>query len=252
MATNLLISWPDIVASGTAYDLPTGETYYPNTQVYGGDRTRRFRSSSAATSRAWSFDLGSGVTQEPNHVILGRIGASVARDTGTSAVRVKGSTVSNFASGYNNSANISTLTGAQAHDYVRTLSPGSAYRYWLVQLETTDSVIIEVGKIHIGNWLDLGRDPLYSSRISRGPLGNYSRRSALAFELRYEGVTDSARQDLQDKVISRAENPIFLYDTANSRALLGVQLLHCRIANIKQNATAINRNNLTLTVEEVI
>jgi hypothetical protein len=177
---------------------------------------------------------------------------TVAKDTGTSAIRVKGSSASNFATGYNNSANITSLVGPQSADYVRALSPGAAYRYWLVQTETTDSVVHEVGKIHLGTWLDLGRDPLYSSPVSRGPLGAFSRRSALAFEFRYEGVSDSARDSLQDKVLARAENPIFLYDASDDRALMGVMLLHCRIVRVRHTIRSVNNNSLTILVEEVI
>jgi len=189
---------------------------------------------------------------EPDHVIVGRFKNTLARDSGTTSIRVKGSSASNFASGYNNSANVSSLTGPESQDYMRSLSPGAAYRYWLVQTETTDSVIHEVGKIHLGRWLNLGRDPLYSSRVSRGPLGAFSRRTALAFELRYEGISDSARDSLQENVLSRSENPIFLYDSSDDRALLGVELLHCRVVRTRHNSRAINNNSLTVLVEEVI
>lgn len=250
--TNLLFSHADIVTSSTAYNEPGAETYYAASQAYGGDRTRRYRASAAATSKTFSFDLGSGVTQEPDHVIVSRIGATVARDTGTTAIRVKGSSASDFSTGYNNAANVTTLYGPQSADYYRAISPGAAYRYWQVGIETTDSVIIEAGKIHVGNWFDIGRDPLASSPISRGPLGAYSRRAAFAWEIRYDGITDAKREAFQQAFIERPENGFFLYDTSASRPLLGNTLLHVRLVNVRQSQISVNKNSIIMTIEELI
>lgn len=253
MTTNLLFSYCDIPYNATAAASPTGATGYGATNLITGARSEHFRASSAGTTTTYDFDLGLGVTQAPDHVIIARADMLRKGDSTATTWYVQGDDNSSFSSPQSSTGTFNTtdLKGPRSEDFVSALTR-TAERYWRVQLVTTTSFKHQFSKIYLGNWLDLGHDPRYQAAQERLVLANGNREPRYTVYLEYEGITDAKTQALNSYILAKRDvNPIFLYDT-NDYLLNDCRLLHCVVAECSITPRTVNRNSITMTLEELI
>ena len=254
MTTNLLISYPDIPFRGTPSNLPTAATNYSTKNVYTGSRGATFKRSTAGTSTSWDFDLGSGVTAQPDHIIIARADLVRKKDSASTTWTVSGSASASITSPETKTDTFDTsdLDGPGGEDLISEFTYASAFRYWRFTLATTASIACEFSKLHIGNFLDLGRDPLWSREVSRPFSPGHTRRDPYVFQFEWQGITNTKRNLFFDYVVQYAENPIFLYAKTNTVTLAGQSLLHARLIDFSEESVAHNVNTITATFEECI
>lgn len=247
---NLTFHYPHIPYAGTDISLPTGATGYEANSVHAGARAKIYYASASSTSSAWSWDYGS--TIAPDYLIIAHADYLTKRDSASISYTVRGASDSGFVTGTNYSGTISTsnLIGTTASDFYVSLTT-AAYRYWKVTLTTTDTFKHSVSKIYLGNALDLGRDPTYSSLIRRGGL-EQNWQTKYSLQLEYQGIPNATRETFWNTIIAKSDiKQIFLRDSGDA-ILQGYELLHCRLLDAEITSIGLNNSSFTLRFEEII
>lgn len=247
---NLTFHYPHIPFTGTDIALPTGATGYDAINAHAGARAKIFFASSAGTSSAWSWDYGS--TIAPDYLIIAHADCMTKRDSAAVSYTVRGASDSGFVTGTNYSGTISTsgLVGTTLSDFYVTLST-SAYRYWKVTLTTTASFKHMLSKIYLGQALDLGRDPTYSSFIKRqGKAQNGQTKYFL--ELSYQGIPNATRETFWNTIVARSDIKEFFIRDAGDAILQGYDILHCRLVEAEITDINLTVSSFILRFEEII
>lgn len=247
---NLTFHYPHIPYTGTDITLPTGATGYEGNSVHAGARAKIYFASTAGTSSAWSWDYGS--TIAPDYLILAHADYMTKRDSAAVSYTVRGASDSGFVTGTNYSGTFATsgLVGTTTSDFYVTLST-AAYRYWKVTLTTTATFKHLLSKIYLGNALDLGRDPTYSSLIKRTGL-EQNGQTKYSLELIYEGIPNATRETFWNTIVAKSDiKQIFLRD-AGDAILQGYDILHCRLVDAEISSIGLNQSSFILRFEEVI
>jgi len=252
MTTNLLISYPDIPFRGAVSNPPTAATNYSIKNIYSGSRGATFKRSAAGTSTSWDFDTTT--TSQPDHIIIARADLVRKKDSAATTWTLSGSASAAITSPETKTGTFNTtdLDGPGGEDFISEFTYATAFRYWRFTLATTASIACEFSKLHIGNFLDLGRDPLWSREVSRPFSPGHTRRDPYVFQFEWQGITNTKRNLFFDYVVQYAENPIFLYAKTNTVTLAGQSLLHARLIDFGEESVAHDINTITATFEECI
>ena len=247
---NLTFHYPQVQFLGSNISVPTGATGYGANNAHSGSRAKIFHASAASTSSAWSWDYGS--TIAPDYLIIAHADCMTKRDTASVSYTLRGASDSGFVTGTNYSGTISTsgLIGTTSSDFYVVLTT-TAYQYWRLTLTTTASFKHMLSKIYVGQALDLGRDPTFSSSIKReGSQQNGQTKYLL--ELNYEGIPNATRETFWNNVIVNSDfKEVFIRDAGNV-VLQSYALLHCRLVEAQINNIGLSVSSFTLKFEELI
>lgn len=252
MTSNILLSFPQIPFAGSALAQATADTGFESQAIVTGPRTSIFRTASATQATTW--DYAASATQQPDHLIIARADLLRKADSTATLWSVTGSASSAFTSPNSVSGTYGTgdLVGPRNEDLVVSLTHGSSYQYWRVKNVTTASVRHNVAKMYLGNWFDMGRDPIYGVLQKRVVETENNRDPRYVFDVEWNGISDQKRQDFIGSIVKwRDVNPVFVYDSADVM-LNDVRLLHCWLTAFEFKANSKNNNYIKVTFEEAI
>ena len=261
--TNFLISYPDIPLRATMTTNGTADSSHPIANTVTGERGKRFALSVAAT---WStylrYDLGSGVTATIDHLIIAR--ASLLKALGGTTFQLisssDGITWTEGRAGTSYDLQTKTFDGVRDEDIIFTQAyntdygtlAGTARRYWRLNFGASGALMSTFGKVYFGTFFDFGREPSYPAIQNRSMERPGNRDAVYRFTLRWQGITNTKRNELFDKVLQHRDvNPVFLYDTDNL-ILNGIKLLHCRILDASITPITAQYNDVEILFEELI
>lgn len=220
-----------------------------------GARSRHYRTSNSQTAHQIDFDMGSGVTINPDYCILARADILNNSDSGgTHGFTLRGDDNPAYSSVEEQTKTYSDndLIGPNQEDAILELSAYSTdYRYWQVDIFSTASIQHHFSKLYFGNWLDLGRNPSYKPIIKFGEFHHVKRRRARTITLLWRGISDTNRMLFDSKVAKNADiHPLFLYDK-NDNVLNGLKLIHCELL-VHTWDYRDNNSDLNATFRELI
>ena len=227
----------------------TAATNYPGTNVLDGPRGRYYRSSSTAlTTSNVDFDLVT--THQPQYAVWAGINRMVSRDSADITVNVLGSASGSYTSPETKTDTVGTadLIGTNNEDFVLETTFATAFRYFRMQVVTTDSVQHTYSKAWVGNYLDLGVDPARPKRINRTGKDEVLVYQPHVFDLEWKGVSDANQESFVENVLNFPGSPIFLYTKAaasTDSALNGNRLVHCMVQRTSFRKVAPNSNNIS-------
>lgn len=257
MTTNLLIGFPDIPAAATTTTSHTLETNYGVSNLFGDGRSALCRASTATIGdHIFTFDLGASVTKSANFLIVGR--ADLLQAGGITSLVLRSHTADSYAAGATQTSTATfatdTLYGPNAEDYVVTFAAGTARRYWHLNLYSAavDS-FCPLSKLYFGTSLDLARDPLEGRSMTRARKGYFSRRPQYRFDLSWEDISYTKTNELLENVARvRDTVPIYLFTQSYHYTLNNTRLMLCRILDITTPPRIVDRNNISMSFEELI
>lgn len=255
MATNLLISYPGIEYTASIQAHSTEDSNHPAENAVRAPRSTYFRPSSEGFSSSIDFDLETGNSETPDHLIFCRFNKITQMDTADPTLTAYGDDNSSFSSAQQFSAfNITdaSLIGPDGEDHIHTFSPSQAERYWRIRIDTTTAEKHEWTYVRLGTFLDMGRDPIYGAELSFDQVTINERRPAYKISLTWKGVTDAKVQSFLSNVVEFSERlPVFLYDQ-NDYLLNNKTLLPCFVENHSVTPTHVNSNTVSATFREFI
>lgn len=268
-----MISFPDIPAR--AVSVSTSDSYLSDLPIYSaisGERYTRARiTGTAATSNTIDFLLDSGVTASSDHIIIAHADQLIDHPTyaDITEVYVQSDTSSGFGSATtvhsNTSFNSSTLYGPDSSDYIATWSAATARRYWRVKFTNPSDSKLDLSKIYLGTFFDMGIDPTsysidpmdkppYLSRNDSGSLVTAGRkRPRYKVSVGWEGVTDTIAQSFSESIlkIQHKHQGVFLYAPTVTQLLDGFTLLHCKLTNRRISSSVPDWNYISCEFEEM-
>lgn len=212
-----------------------------------------YESESASTQFRFDFDLTGSNTLNPTKLILNGLFWSCSADSDDINVIFRGSNASNFSTGENESYTIalSDLVGHFQEIFIGEVSFSSAYRYYRVEFNFTESITLKLKKIYFTNPLDLGCDPL-KPLIIRSAKKDFSFKNPYTFELKYKGLTNDQKQEIENKIFAMADSQgVFLHDTGDL-LFQGREALFCLVRNWRLNRMMRDNWEVTLNLEAVI
>lgn len=271
MATNLLISYPQVV-NATSVVLTSPNTIdtsgpgYPIINLFGGSRNQSCRNvSTASNTLDITADLGADTALAWDHLILAKVKA--AKTWGATDARIEAKTAAGVygAVGGTTVLNSQTLHGAQGEDIIFTSTLGnndsgtlpisSTYRYVKLMFGKLSGLANksawELSKWYMGTFLDLGVDPI-SILINKSAYSFSDKIPHLVISLTWDGVSTTATNSLVTNVINYPDRGIFLHTKSSHDVLLGYKLIHCRVVDHSIARSAPNNYSISLTVEEMI
>lgn len=271
MATNLLISYPQVINSNTVSITSTNTLDatgpgYPVANLLGGGRALTCRNTSTAYNTLEIIaDLGSDTAVAWDHLIFAKVKAG--KTWGATDLRIEARTAAGAyaAVGGTTTLNTQTLHGPQSEDIVftstlanndsGTLPVSSTYRYVKLHFGKVSGLANksawELSKWYLGTFLDMGFDPIELT-ISNSNYGASDRLPHLIISIVWNGITTTAANNLITNVINYPDRGIFLHTKTNHSVLLGYKLIHCRVVDHNISRGAPDNYNISLTLEEMI
>lgn len=255
MATNLLFANAGIpISAGTTYASSlTEDSSCPASNLFGGNRTDRFRLAAAASGdQRLTFTLGA--ASAANFLYVAR--ADLLQYGTVDTVTLKGHSANNYAAATAvhtaSSFASATLYGPDAKDYITTFSTSSAYAYWFLNYNAPSATKFPHAKAWFGTYLDLGMDPNGPMTVTRERPDGSRRRALYTFTLEYSGLPYAKTVQLYSTFArKRRHNPLVAFTTSYHDALLGHRLLFCRMLEMAMPPRATDYCDVSLTLEEV-
>jgi hypothetical protein len=258
MATNLLIAYPDIQYRSTVLAYTADTINGPYYNMHTGPRNYLYIANAAATSATFDFDLGVGITANPNYLILARIDLCSRQIPTTFSVSMQGSTTAGFGSVESQTPVFGTanLVGPSNQDYIYGVSVpySQAYRYWRIYFNYgATNVTTAFSKLFFGNAFDFGRDPVYPRILKRQTSAAGNRRSGYLYTLTWQGITDATRQTFFTNVYKNKDfAPVFLYTNSYSKILNDAIVVHCWMRDCKVTPLSDGLSDITINFEELV
>ncbi len=266
----LKISYPSIFTNGVEERILYGTERFGTkwADVFNGERASRAYLSTAGTL-TYAVDLGLGNTATADHMILSHAGTYTGfTDVGA----FNSNTAINAGYGALNAITISSPSavskvGPRGEDYIAFGAMSTPARYYAVEFTSPPGALdVKMGKIYLGNGLDLGREPAYqfervplAKAVARNTGGGYDRNVSTEyvyrFQFEWERITDANTQAFFDHVAEGAtRDRFFLYTTANHHILNNERLVHCKLkeARTDNSSQKSNYNTITAEFEEIV
>lgn len=266
----LKISYPDIFDRGIEDRILYGSERFGTTwrDAINGDRISRAYVTTNSYFLA-AVDIGSGVTDTPDHLILTHIGAYA----GISSINAYMSNTS-ITVGYEaipqltiSSPSSATGIGPRAEDYLLTRTSAiGGRRYFAIELIPSVAVTnVKLGKIYLGTGFDMGNPPAYEwdrvpEKISESFTTSGNRERTRTSEYRYtfrfqwEGITDAKVASFMSIIEDSQRDRYFLYTTDYHHILNDERLVHVRLVNAttENPGSKANWNTVNAEFEELI
>lgn len=242
MATNLVISYPDIpwnaIYSDTTPDYSSASVIHHSSHIT-GQRFIRWYWPSASTTPSVRYDMGTGNTATADHVIIAR--ADLLQSAGVTRMRVKRGSDGSAWTDQVDDASFATATlyGPRTNDYISTFATTSAYRWWQFYLDSSSSTC-QHSKFHLGMFFDFGYDP-YDFRIDLRPASEaywYSdngtrwgyrlEQPVHVMDVEWRGISDDNVTSFSNKIARwKHVNPVFLCTKSTHDILNSHRIIHC-------------------------
>ena len=154
MATNLKIAHPDAILRAKCYQSDH------NRNMINGPRDL-WQAVVAGTVSDSYYALPYNETMQAEFLYIARIDATVRASSNDVTVELLGAP-DDSANDESESAAIGTedLMGPYSEDYLLATTFASAYRFWQVQITTSDSIVHSASSIYFGTFFDMGRPGL--------------------------------------------------------------------------------------------
>ncbi len=280
MATNLLISHPDIwfrangynwnIAASSSNRYQSGSTDLHRLNAMTGPRSQYFKCSTAIDEVRWDFALPSGITSSVDHLIIARMDYLLNLAATTYNVEVRGDSSTTFGG----AALLSDTTIGAGDlidfDYILYSStPTSAFRYWQVKLYATGTPSLNhiFSKMYLGSMLDLGKDP-ESIEIQRVPISESQYypasgavhlgrigQSIYKIKIDWIGISDEKTEEFSNKIERYKHwHTYFLYTKTNHEVLDNKRLLHCKLVSSSTSNPfkGTDGNSISASFEELV
>ena len=245
--------YPTIQNNATASANLTTSITRPLTNLFSGSRSDRFEIATASTTTLTiSYDLGASTTKTASFLAIMR--AKLLLRNNCATVRLFGD-----ASAVKPGIPITTVTlsstlmGPNDEDYFVEFAETAAYRYWWLELvnEGTASKY-NCSKVFFGKALDLGREPQLPISILSTRQNAWSRETQHSVNLNFVDVTDAEQETFLNELMEISDvMPVVVLDP-NQVALNDSKGMHCKIVDHNIEPRYINKNNITINLEEEI
>jgi hypothetical protein len=280
MASSFLIYTPDapaislVVASSLAF-----HEDYPLVSSFSGRTYLHSRSKQSASTLTLSFDLGSGISRQADHLILGGVSSLLA--AGVDSVKLQASsdnsvwidqlgTTSSLASKIKDGPYSDDIifTSAKNNDLVGALAPYRYFRVVFAKVASPSAILYAFRKLYFGAAFDIGEEPsAYNLELIADqdqdtwqyPRGHVIMSKAFRPKHRvtveWDGVSDAKANEFAQKLLGDSyRNTVYLYTQTYKDPLYDNVLLHCRVVPestqiVKANDVE-NWNNITAVFEE--
>lgn len=246
--------FPDIPARANL--MQSNRSYTTESPLYNtilGARQEMARVDSKQTTVRLDYDLGSGVTQVVDFILVARANIIVNNDTGTPQVKLYSNTSFTTAGAVTITNNLtsSNLVGRRLEDAVYSINQAQDYRCFFVEFIGSISQWFELGKVWLGRAFDFDRNPnpLIIDDYKEDPNHLINARQ---FKLTFEGITTTKKNEFIDKIAKYKDvMPVYLWDNSNlffnGEKLMAVKILSTKFShNIRESWKA------ELSFEELI
>lgn len=251
--SNLAIALPPDTYSASLFAATTADASYPLTNLALGPRHLHYKASTTITVSQFDYDFGSAIT--PDFLILARADLLFKSDSANPAVALIGSASSSFSSPdtYSSTITSATLYGSTNEDWIYLPTVTTPRRYWRVQITTTASFAHRFSKLYLGASLDLGRDPSFPRRVTRGMTNVRDRAAQHMFFFDWRGITDANRYNFNTVLGKyRDVNPVFLFTRTFHDTLNELRVLHSELVTVESITKIRGTNHIRITFDEVI
>lgn len=276
--TNLLLLYPDIPQSATAwktYTNSTSESPYEDEDMpfhnsIRGERYQFWRSDTTTSKSEHNavLDLGPNTTKAVNFVVLSRLDilASLSAST-TIDFKLQSSSDDSTYTDRHTITDVSTATlkGPWSNDYVSTFTATSAFRYWRAKFVKSagSDFNLKIGKVYFGTSLDLGNDPDIDLVRKKGAPAPYITSGGVVYlgkvnhptyeiTLRWEGISDDKAQDFYEEIVRKRHNTsFFLHTTTYNHILDGHEIINVKMIDVDIVKEYQDWNRITATCIEV-
>jgi hypothetical protein len=127
----------------------------------------------------------------------------------------------------------------------------SADCYFDLVLAGSDDFTAEIGKLYVGEAFDPGRDP--SKMVITRRRTVYASKPVYRFALEYVDLSYTKASEMMELICKRADwHPFVIFTEANHGPLLDMECVLVRVIEWNAPQEITNRNNFSLTLEEII
>lgn len=261
MATNLLIGYPQVVSGAGMAATPqvAAAAGCGPENLQGGGRGQTFKLGSAQVECNVVWDTGASNAYALDFFYVARV--DLLKAQGSTRVRLESSADNvTYANHVGVSPQAATLYGPRGEDLIMTAEthPGSfpistTCRYFRHYAAFGDPAgTWEHSKAWWGNWLDLGRDPIFPRQVALVPKAPGERAPRHAFAFTWRGISDAKRAEFLAALVAQAESGCVLYTRSYHPVLLNYRVLHCRLAAWTLRRRAKDGHEINATFEELI
>lgn len=248
---NSLGEFADVAMTGA-----TDDPEWPVTNLIKGGRGQFFRDTIKQTSMSVVFDLGTNVNK-PSRIALLGIGKTLQQGLTSITVTVEGDDNSAFTTPQTDTPTAITtanLVGPTREDYFEALTfAGANEQYWRVGLTAvggTPRFLFE--KLFLGNFTQIGVDPMYPISVEFIGSSNYPRRQRRRYSISFDGVTNANRKTFENEFLDKPDQFDCILSDGGFDAFSGDTISYGRIINHTMSPIAPDRWQIDLTVDELI
>lgn len=250
---NLKIGVPSVaLASAVSVTSGTGIGSYPETNLFGGNRTDAAHLTSFGTDVRFNFAGPAPLAADflfiggYRRLLLG----------GLTALNVRAHTTNSYAGGADVSLTAAALVGPHGEDYLATFPPLSRQFWWV---NTTNAGSPTAGrvleKLFLGAAFDMGRDPDEDGgvRVRRLRPAGSQRRAAYTLDLAWGGVSYAKAVEFHRTfALARRHQPVVLFTTAYHEVLADARVLFGRLTEVSTPPVVTGVCEVTATFEELV
>jgi hypothetical protein len=230
-----------------------------------------------ATSLSITFDMGTGVTRNPDYFLIG--GTYPLRTLGCTQARLDASNDQVTWSaqlGTNATFASKTFFGPYDDDIIFTTAVNNDltrvagnYRYFRTNFAWTTSAKASFSRLFFGNGFDMGVEPSsYDMEVSverdadtwRYPRGNIVMSKAYypkhRITIEWDGVSDAKANEFCQKILSNPySDSFYLYTSTHKDPLYDNTLINCKLlaesSSITKKSDVLNWNDIVAVFEEI-
>lgn len=264
MASNLLIGYPVIPHAATSMSLllDSGSTYtggaatgFPETNLFGGNRTDRFRMTNPYTNLLLRFNLDSPLTSD--FLYVGN--ADILRNNGATRILLTQNDLGIYGSSTIvldvNPLSSETFYGPGGQDMIKTLTETAETTKWWVNIIGASTTYYPFSKLFFGKAFDIGRDPDEDGGfVARRVRPTGARRlAAYQFDVTWTGVTYAKAVEFYTTFVKRRRFlPVVLFTSTYHDLMFGHRVVYCRMTSAKMPPKIAGYNNISATFEEIV
>jgi len=127
----------------------------------------------------------------------------------------------------------------------------SADCYFDLVLEGSADFTAEIGKLYVGEAFDPGRDP--SKMVITRRRSVYGSKPIYRFAIDYVDLSYAKASEMMELICKRADwHPFVMFTASNHTPLLDMECVLVRVLEWSAPQEMTNRNNFSLTLEEII
>lgn len=251
--SNLLFGLNQDVMLGTT-DASSTATGYDVDNLITGSRNWHWKSATGSTSGTYIRYARSGTAL--NYCAVCRADYHLRHtETSTHQFEIYHSTDDVSYTKHYDSGNLTSadLVGPNSQDWIWFDNSGAVSKaYWRLYFIHGSPQVVECAKVFMGEAFDIGRDPVTVDFTRTRPTGSL-RKSRYEINLEYEDISYTNAMLFMTYVVKRSNYHTFVIFTADDDdILLGMGMIHVRLLTVDMPQVIRARNNISMTLQEVI